>query len=232
MINSLFYKFIKIEPESVRTLIKAELKELSLLGTILVAAEGINGNVIGSSEQVDKFKSFLISHFGFENIDFKDTPSEGNDFDKIRVRVAPQIIRTKVWDCNLENKAQYIEPAELKDNLGKVILFDCRKQSEYDEGHFEGALAPGVERFADFPQSVKSLENFKDSTIVTYCTGGIRCEKASAYLKENGFSKVYQLKGGILRYMKEVGDSGWTGACMVFDNRKRILPDGKVLGSG
>jgi len=229
MKNILFYKYVELEnlPELKEKLL-SRARELGLLGKILIASEGINGCVSGENENIDAYTFFLSRIKGFEDIEYKEADTPQHTFKKVFVRIRKEIVTLK-QDTNLKNKAAYIEPQEFKELLEKeeVILVDARNNYESKIGRFKNAICPDIEVFSEWPQAVKDLEEMKNKTIVTYCTGGIRCEKASAYMVEQGFKNVRQLHGGIIRYGQEVGDDHWEGKCFVFDRRGAVNIDPK-----
>lgn len=223
MQNILFYYFQEQDNlEELREQLFNKCQELELLGKILIAKEGINGCVTGEVENTQQ----LIEHLKkiYTAIEFKITETTKHDFHKLFVRIRPEII-TFNQEVKMDKKGQYIEPQDLKKELdsGKeIVMIDGRNNYESKIGKFKGAIAPDVDIFSNFPAAIKELEQFKDKSIVTYCTGGIRCEKLSAYMREQGFKDVRQLHGGIIRYGQEVGNAHWEGSCFVFDDRLAI----------
>lgn len=229
MKNILFYKYQTLKDlKDLKEHLLAEAKKRKLLGKVLIAKEGINGCVSGEDKQIEEYKKIITNIQGLEDIEFKEADTKHHNFKKIFVRIRQEIVTLKT-NTKLENKADYIEPQELKELLAQedVILIDARNNYESKIGRFKNAICPDIEIFSDWPKAVKQLEHLKDKKIVTYCTGGIRCEKASAYLKEQGFNDVKQLHGGIIRYGQEVGDFAWEGKCFVFDKRGAINIDPK-----
>ena len=222
--NVLFYQFTPIsDPQQLREEHKQLAEELGLLGKVLFSDEGVNGNVSGTKQATKQYMEFLEEQF--PGMDFKVGNTPEHNFNKMVVKVRPEIITLKE-DVDLSKKAPYIKPQELKellDNNEDVILLDTRNAYEADFGTFKGAVVPDVNVFKDFPEFVKNnLSEHKDKTIVTFCTGGIRCEKATAWMAQEGFSNVKQLQGGILTYGKEVGGAHWSGECFVFDERLAV----------
>ena len=221
MKNILFYKYIEIE--KIEAFQKEQLKictSLKLKGKILVAEEGINGCVSGRDENVEKYKKILTQDKRFSDIVFKDGDANQHTFKKMFVRVRKEIITSK-FGIQLKNKAPYVEPKQLKewlDNNEDLIMVDARNDYETHVGKFKNAVDPNIQVFTQWPKILNMLKD-KNKKIVTYCTGGIRCEKASAVLIENGFKNVFQLHGGILTYGKECGNAHWEGKCFVFDER-------------
>ncbi len=228
MKNILFYKFIPIEGvKSFRDRQHQLCADLGLFGKVVIAKEGINGCLSGMEECVDDYKKETMEELG--EIEFKETLASDQDFRKLWVKIKPQIITTRHWDAKIENKGDYIEPEELKELLDdgeEIVLVDARNEFEHEMGHFKGSIHSDIKKFSEFPKLAEKLNEFKGKKIVTYCTGGIRCEKASAYLKEKGFSNVYQLHGGIIKYGQKVGPGHWEGKCFVFDKRETVGLDG------
>ena len=219
----LFYKYVLIEsPQTFRAEHLTVCNEIGLKGRILVAKEGINGSVSGTQEQTEQYKSFICSDSRFADIIFKEETGISNPFKKMAVKVKKEIVNFGV-DVNLNNTGEHITPKEFLDiyNLhDDVLIVDVRNEYESHVGKFKGATTLHIQTFREFPQkALEILGEKKDKKIVMYCTGGIRCEKASAYLKENGFKDVSQLNGGILTFGKEFPDSVWEGKCFVFDKR-------------
>ncbi len=225
--NLLFYKYVRIsDPEGFRDDHRVLCKSLGLLGKIIVSGEGINGSVSGSVEDTQTYMDTLRADDRFSDIDFKEGFADAHTFNKMIVRVRPQIVTFGV-DVDISKKADYIEPEELKQLIdsGDVILLDARNKYEAQVGTFKDAIVPDINVFKDFHNWVDDNMHLKDKPIVTFCTGGIRCEKASAYLKEKGFTNVKQLHGGIITYGKKCGSAHWDGSCFVFDQRHAIPLD-------
>ena len=221
---SSFYKYIKIEnPAELQSEIIGLCGSLDLKGRILVGEEGINGSVCGSEEYIKKFQREITKNPLFSNIQFKNQHSTAQVFRKLFVRVRKEIVHFGI-EVDLKKTVPFITPKQLNELIEKddIILLDARNNYETKIGKFRNALALDIKNFRDFPNSIKSIEGLKSKKIVTYCTGGIRCEKASAFLKENGFGNVMQLKGGILAYGSEFPDNYWEGKCFVFDERLAI----------
>ncbi|MNH95537.1 putative rhodanese-related sulfurtransferase [compost metagenome] len=227
----LFYKFVNIEdPEAFTAEHLQYCKELGIKGRILIAKEGINGTLSGTVEQTEKYMADLRANPLFEDIVFKIDESEGHAFKKLFVRYRQELVTFRVDDRELDpNKisGKRLSPKEWHDTLERddVIVIDGRTDYEYDIGHFRGAIRPEVESFREFPEWIKeNLSEHKDKTILTYCTGGIRCEKLSGYLLTEGFKDVAQLEGGIVTYSKDPEVQGrlFDGKCYVFDERISI----------
>ena len=219
----LFYKFTEIEsPEEFAATHQEYCRSERLLGKVLVAKEGINGSVSGSKDQIERYKSELTSYEQFSDITFKEETSSFSPFKKMIVRVKKEIIRMDK-ELNLNETGKYITPQELLklyESGESFIMLDTRNNYESRGRQVQKMLfTPDIENFRDFPEALKEFHDKKDKKIVTYCTGGIRCEKATAYMVEQGFTDVYQLKDGIINFCQEYPDTLWEGKCFVFDQR-------------
>ncbi len=196
--------------------------ELNLLGLIIVASEGLNGTVSGLTENCEKYMQLVKSDPRFADIDFKVEAADEPVFTKLHVRFKPEIVHSELTHINPRKKTgTHLAPAEFKKlkNDPNVVLLDVRSNYEHKLGKFKNAVTLDIENFRDFPDKISEIEKYKNKKIVTYCTGGIKCEKASAYLLEQGFDNVYQLHGGIIKYGLEAGGEDFEGKCYVFDNR-------------
>ena len=222
---SSFYKYVKIENPAEFQKKHLELcSSLGLKGRILVGDEGINGSVYGTRELIENYKVELRKNNLFSDIEFKEQISEKIAFRKMFVRVRKEIVYSGL-NIDLKNTAEFIEPLKLKewlDNNEDIVLVDMRNDYEAKIGKFRNAITLNIQNFRELPNTLNQIKNLKDKKIVTYCTGGIRCEKASAFLAENGFNDIYQLKGGILKFGEEYPDTYWEGKCFVFDDRIAI----------
>lgn len=228
----LFYKYVNIEnPEKFMKEHLAYCKELGLLGRILVANEGINGSVCGTEEQTETYKKHMLADGRFNGMQFKEDLGTMYPFKKMVIKIKPEIVRFGV-DVDLKNTGKHISPEEflkLYENKEDVVILDARNNYEWKAGKFRDAVTLDIENFRDFPQATDKLAHLKDKKVVMYCTGGIRCEKASAYLVEKGFRDVSQLDGGILTFAKKYPDTTWEGTCFVFD--KRLISAVNTTGS-
>ncbi|MES2734062.1 MAG: rhodanese-related sulfurtransferase [Bacteroidota bacterium] len=197
----------------------------NLRGRIIVAAEGLNGTVSGLAADCEKYMEHLKADLRFAKIDFKVDQYDSNAFQKLHVRVKSEIVHGDLPHIDPNQRTGiHLAPAEfkkLKDEEDVVIL-DVRSNYEHHLGKFKNAVTLDIDHFREFPEKVKELEQFKDKKILTYCTGGIKCEKASAFLLEQGFENVYQLHGGIIKYGMEEGGEDFEGKCYVFDNRVAV----------
>lgn len=229
ILNLSGYKFIKLNKLSqLCEQLRAICQNNTLLGTILLAEEGINISLAGTKDNIENFLANLHS-LGFSDIDFKFTYSDFIPFEKLVVKVREEIVTFAVQDIvPQEQTGKYISATELKswfDEKKDFYLMDVRNQCEITEGQFEHDqfIDLKIDHFRDFAAASKNLSSeLKQKTLVMYCTGGIRCEKASALLIKEGFEKVYQLEGGILKYFAECGKKHYKGKCFVFDNRIAI----------
>ena len=230
----LFYQFADIEnPEDFIENQLSFCTNQGLLGKILVAKEGINGSLSGSKEQIEKYKEYLSAQDQFADINFKEEISTFHPFKKMIVKQKKEIIRMD-QDLDLNKRGKYISPKELKElyeSDEEFIIFDTRNNYESDVGKFKNAITPDIDTFRDFPEALKSLEDKKDKKIITYCTGGIRCEKATSYMIQEGFTNVYQLENGIINFCQQFPNTYWEGKCFVFDQRllSHVDPDAEPI---
>jgi UPF0176 protein len=219
----LYYCYTKIEdPEAFRQEHHLYCIENRLLGRIIIAGEGINGTISGLKADCEKYMADLHADPRFAHTEFKIEPYETHAFQKLNVRVKDEIVHSGLKHINPnERTGEYLEPDEFKKMKDEedVVIVDVRSNYENNVGKFKNAIAFDIDNFRDFPEKVEELEKYKDKKIITYCTGGIKCEKASAYLLEKGFKNVYQLHGGIIKYGIEEGGEDFEGKCYVFDNR-------------
>lgn len=223
----LYYQYVPIEdPESFAAEHLKFCKDLELKGRILVAVEGINGTVSGTIEQTEKYMEAMHNDPRFADMVFKIDEHDGHAFKKMHVRPREEIVSLRLEDDinPLETTGNYLSPKEFFEAMQEedTVVIDARNDYEYDLGHFRGAIRPEIETFRELPDWIKeNKEQFKDKKVLTYCTGGIRCEKFSGWLLEEGFEDVSQLHGGIVSYGKdpEVQGELWDGQCYVFDNR-------------
>ncbi len=217
-----FYKFKKIKN------LKKNKKELqsyfikfSIRGTIILSLEGINGSIYYINRKLNLMLNIIKKKLKFNNFDSKNlSTSNFQPFHRGKVKIKKEVVPMgiKIFKRKLKN---HIEPKKWNKLIKKknTLLIDSRKPFEYNVGTFKGSVNPQVNNFRQFPEYLKKLS--KDQPIAMFCTGGIRCEKASVYLEKKGFSNVYQLKGGIINYLKKIkkNRSLWKGECYVFDNR-------------
>jgi len=221
-----FYKFISLtEIDELKLMFLKYCNAQKIKGTILLASEGVNATISGSREAIDGFYNFTKGIPLLTDLEFKESFCEYQPFKKMKVRIKKEIVTFKVENLNLSNRGQYLN-SEQWDKLitsKDVMVIDTRNDYEIDYGSFKNAIDPKTKNFSDFPDWVEqNLSNeHKDKTILMYCTGGVRCEKSTAYLKQLGFNNVFHLKGGILKYLEESKNKNnlWHGSCYVFDDR-------------
>lgn len=227
----LFYKYIDFaEPEKFQSEHLAFCESNDIKGRIWISAEGINATVSGLEENVEKYKAEIRKYPEFADIWFKEDKHHEHAFNKIHVRLKKEIVNASFGDVDLSKTARRLKPEELNQfyESGKdFIIIDTRNDYESVIGKFKNAITPRMDTFRDWPRVVEELKEHKNKTIVTYCTGGIRCEKASALLVENGFKDVYQMNGGIWNYITQHPDKYWEGSVFVFDERRIVTPNTK-----
>lgn len=223
----LYYLYVPLEnPEEFAKEHLAFCQSINLKGRILVANEGINGTLSGLTEDTEKYIAHMRADERFKDIFFKIDPSEEQAFKKMFVRPRPELVSLSLEDDidPLELTGAYLSPKEFKEAIldEDTVVIDARNDYEYDLGHFKGAVRPDIRSFRELPQWIRdNKEEFMDKRVVTYCTGGIRCEKFSGWLVREGFKDVGQLHGGIATYGRdpEVQGELWDGAMYVFDER-------------
>lgn len=227
---SSFYKFVEIRDYyELSDCLKSWGEKLNLRGTILVAPEGINGTISGQSKSVERILEIIKSDVRFSDLESKVSFHEKNPFQRWKVKVKKEILTFEAPEADPTRKVGiYVAPKAWNDLIKQpdVLLIDTRNKYEIAIGAFPNAIDPQTANFADFKKFVVSkLKNAGEKKIAMYCTGGIRCEKASAYLLSRGFKEVYHLKGGVLKYLEEINqnDSLWNGACFVFDERVSVM---------
>ncbi|MDB5268057.1 MAG: sulfurtransferase [Hymenobacter sp.] len=222
----LYYCYTPLEnPEQFRDEHHRLCLALDLRGRIIVAAEGLNGTVSGTRESCAAYMAAVKADPRFAALEFKIDDVEAHTFQKLHVRVKSEIVHSSLHHVRPHEKTgQHLSPEEFKalKDRDDVVVVDVRSDYEYNLGRFKNAVTLDIENFRDFPDRVERLKEFKDKKILTYCTGGVKCEKASAYLLEQGFENVYQLHGGIIKYGIEAGGEDFDGQCYVFDNRVAV----------
>ena len=209
-----------------RRIIREEMAALGIKGTLILAEEGFNSTIAGRPNAISEFVGLLETIFETK-IAFKSSYSDDPPFRKIDVKIKPEIVTLKQPVDISKGVGTHVSPKDWNDLISSpdVILLDTRNDYEFNTGTFEGALNPKTEKFSDLPDFVeKNLSEHKDKKIAMFCTGGIRCEKFAPYMLAQGFREVYQLEGGILKYLEEVApdNSKWRGECYVFDTRVTV----------
>lgn len=222
----LFYKYVKIDQPEIFCINHRKLcEELNLKGRIIIANEGINATVEGEKVNTDKYIDILKLDERFKDIKFKISESDGTNFPKLSCKVRDEIVSLNLGEDDFdpnEITGKYISAEELHDwiHSGKEFyIVDMRNEYEHKVGHFKNSVLPPLSNFRDLSKIIDTLEQLKDKTVVTVCTGGVRCEKASGYLVKKGFKDVYQLKDGIVTYMEKYPNEDFLGLLYVFDGR-------------
>ncbi len=234
-VNIAAYKFITFNDTAEKRAEFLEIcNQLQLKGTILLTPEGINMFLAGLRENIDQYLTWLRADARFADIEVKESFSEQQPFTRMLVKLKAEIITMKHPLIKPElGRAPFVEAKTLKrwldqghdDNGKPVVMLDTRNAFEVDVGTFDNTIDYRIEKFTEFPAVVAAhQEDLQDKTIVTFCTGGIRCEKAAIHMQEIGITDVYQLEGGILKYFEECGGAHYTGDCFVFDYRTALNP--------
>ncbi|MBT0571067.1 sulfurtransferase [Curvibacter sp. CHRR-16] len=243
ILNISAYKFVPIpDAADLRDLLQAKATELELKGSILVAEEGLNLFVAGPEAAVRDFVAVLHADSRFADLEPKESWSERQPFRKMLVKVKREIIRMNHPAIRpAEGRAPAVPPATVKrwldqghDDEGRpVVTLDTRNAFEVDYGTFEGAIDWRITKFSEFPDALQAHKaDLEGKTVVSFCTGGIRCEKAAIYMQDAGLDHVYQLEGGILKYFEETGGAHYKGDCFVFDGREALAPDLTARSNG
>lgn len=235
IVNIAAYKFITFDDTvEQRPRFQAMCAELALKGTILLSPEGINLFLAGARDSIDHFLGWLRSDTRFSDLAVKESQSEKQPFNRMLVRLKLEIITMNHPLIKPElGRAPVVTAAVLKrwldqghDDAGKpVVMVDTRNAFEVDVGTFENTIDYRISKFSEFPEIIaQHQQELNDKTVVTFCTGGIRCEKAAIHMQNMGYNSVYQLEGGILKYFEEVGGAHYQGDCFVFDHRTALNP--------
>lgn len=232
----LFYKFVPIsDPESVMFWQRSLCEKLQLKGRILISKHGINGTLGGEIQNLKYYTRAMKEHSLFGDIVWKWSDGDGSEFPKLKVKVKSEIVAFDAPDeivvgkNGVENGGKHLKPAQLhklvEEKGDSVIFYDGRNAYEAKIGKFKNTIVPNVATSRDFKKDIEDgeISKHKDQPIVTYCTGGIRCEILSAMMKNRGYKEVYQIDGGIVKYGEKFGDDGlWEGKLFVFDNRMKM----------
>jgi UPF0176 protein len=241
ILNISTYKFVPLNDTSaLKELLHARAEALNLKGTILLAEEGINLFLAGPADDVRGFIRQLHADARFADIVPKESWSASQPFRKMLVKVKREIIRMNHPTIRpAEGRAPAVDAHTAKrwldqghDDEGRpVVTLDTRNTYEVDEGTFTGAIDWRLNKFTEFPDAVQAhMAELADKTVISFCTGGIRCEKAAIYMRESGLPHVYQLEGGILKYFEETGGAHYEGGCFVFDERRALAADLRTVG--
>jgi UPF0176 protein len=229
----LYYHFTPLEdPEAIRLWQWSLCEQLNLKGRILISRHGINGTVGGELKDVKRYIKVTRSYPGFKNMEFKWSEGTGNDFPRLRVRVRDEIVafgtpdELKVDENGVIGGGVHLKPQQVNDLVAErgddVVFFDGRNHYEAKIGRFKNAIVPDTRTTHDFVTELESgkYDHLKKKPIITYCTGGVRCEILSVLMKNRGFEEVYQIDGGVVRYGERFGNQGlWEGSLYIFDNR-------------
>ena len=233
------YKFVEIDDLlSLQSNLYKICEKNNIMGTILIANEGINGTISGKTNEINQTISLLKSDKRFTNIEIKYSSTDKQPFHRMKVRLKKEIVTIGLPEINPNKKVgTYVKPDDWNDLISdpNVVVIDTRNKYETKIGSFQNALDPETSSFREFPDWVKKFKSSKENAnkkIAMFCTGGIRCEKASSLMKEEGFEDVYHLQGGILKYLETIDkeNSLWNGECFVFDQRV-CLTDELEVGS-
>lgn len=235
VVNIAAYRFVALNDLPA---LKAQLHEAAaaqhLKGTILLAPEGINLFMSGAAGAIAAFLQVLDADARFANLKLKRSLSLAQPFKKLLVKIKPEIITLRQPQVNPSlTPAPSVAPTRLKawldqghDDAGRpLVLLDTRNAFEFEHGSFVGAVHPEIDKFSDYPAAVGALGDFSGKTVVTFCTGGIRCEKAAPWMLQAGYQNVVQLDGGILQYFEDCGSAHYSGECFVFDERRTLDGD-------
>lgn len=230
--NIIGYRFVALDEDAIPALRAAmyqKTRELGIKGTVILSHEGINIYVAASDAMIAAFINYLNTFPEFKAIWFKVTYSEKQPYKKMLIKHKAALIPMDEGHVEpAKHTAPYLSPEELKkwyDEGKDMVLIDARNDYESRVGTFDNAVELNIKDFREFPKAVDALpEEYKDKTVVTFCTGGIRCEKAAALMEEKGFKEVYQLKGGIIHYFEQCQGEHWKGDCFMFDQRIAINP--------
>lgn len=221
----LYYKYVQLKDPK-RFLIEHRqlCQRLGLTGRILVAEEGLNGTVCGTVDQAEQYKQALWAMSDFQDIEFKEHDYHDNPFAKLKIKYRPELVALGRNDITAADATQHLSPQEWHALASQpdAIVLDVRNQYESKIGKFKQAITPEISNFRELPAWLQKHQELKNKKVLIYCTGGIRCEKASAVLKQSGVAEVYQLHGGIINYGKVIPDGLWEGSCFVFDQRMAV----------
>ncbi|OWZ25534.1 oxygen-dependent tRNA uridine(34) hydroxylase TrhO [Wolbachia endosymbiont of Wuchereria bancrofti] len=232
-----FYHFVKLSNYyDMKDEIKAACDNVELKGTILLAEEGINATISGERNAINKIFNFLRSDYRLKDLTWKESAAKYQPFSKMKVRLKREIVNLGVSNFDTSLRGKYIDPDHWDDFISQpdVLVIDTRNEYEVKLGKFKNAINPYTQCFREFPQWAKSFSKNKNLKVAMYCTGGIRCEKSTAYMKSLGFNDVYHLKGGILSYLERTHNKNgnWEGECFVFDDRiainSSLAPSNKI----
>ncbi|MAD06505.1 MAG: hypothetical protein CMP86_03720 [Gammaproteobacteria bacterium] len=226
-----FYKFIPVtDPEARVEELQQLGEQLGVVGTILLAEEGVNGTIVAETDSLDAMARALEQAFGAMTFKYSDLDQSGIGFHRFKVCIKREIVSFGVAGLDLQKTGEHVDGARWNELLAdpEVLVIDTRNHYEIDIGTFENAVSPDTDNFREFPQWIEdNIDPTKQRKVAMFCTGGIRCEKASALVAQHGVEEVYQLNGGILQYLEDTPaeQSRWQGECFVFDQRVSVNHD-------
>jgi UPF0176 protein len=230
----LYYIYTHIEDPDTLRLEQLELcEQLNLKGRIIIGHEGLNGTVGGLRADTQAYIDACAKHPILGKMLFKRSDGIQDAFPKLNIKVRPEIVGAKLGNDDLhptQITGKYLAPEELHawyENGEEFTVIDMRNSYEYKFGHFRNSIDPGMRRFEELPKKLADLEEFRNKKVLTVCTGGVRCEKASGYLVKKGFENVYQLEGGMVSYMEKFPGQNFDGSLFVFDGRKTMHFNGE-----
>ncbi len=236
----LFYKYVHIEhPKQIQKWLAQLCANFGFKGRILLGTEGINATLGGSVEYVERFKEVMSAHPLFGGIDFKQSPCSAEDFPRMQIKIRTEIVTLGISpeELTVADGGKHLTPAQTHDLISKkpdnLVILDARNMVEWKVGAFEGAIKPDIEQFRQLPDYIKAhADDFAGKQVLMYCTGGIRCERASAVVKKyTNAQEVYQIEGGIHRYAEQFPDGYFRGKNYVFDGRVSVRVNEDVLAS-
>jgi predicted sulfurtransferase len=236
----LFYKYVPIEyPKQILKWQHKLCTDFGLKGRILLAHEGINATLGGTAELIERYKQIMNANPLFEDIDYKESIGSADDFPRLQITVKNTIVNMGIDPEKLTaaQGGRHLSAQEVHDLLSQqnkdLVIIDTRNDYEYAIGRFTNAINPDIKNFREFPEYIdRNIDMFKDKQVLMYCTGGVRCERATAYLKEKDVAKeVYQIKGGIHRYVEQFPDGHFRGKNYVFDKRLALKVNDDILAS-
>jgi len=233
----LYYKYVTItNPQEIMLWLRGLCTRLNLKGRIIIGTEGINGTVGGSAEEIESFKAAFLAHPLFGDVDLKESPGSAADFPRLSIKVRNEIVALGINPDQLTaaDAGERLSPEDvhlLIENNKDLVILDTRNDYESRIGAFRNAVTPTLKSFRDFPRYIDdNLEKFKDKEVLMYCTGGIRCERATAYLNVKKVAKkVYHINGGICRYVEQYPDGFFRGKNYVFDDRIALKVNDDIL---
>lgn len=236
----LFYKYVDIQyPKRILKWQRQICTDLNLTGRILIGHEGINGTVGGETDAIERYKAIMNANPLFTDIDFKESPGDASYFPKMEIKVKNEVVHLGVdpEKLTIKDGGEHLEPDQvhelLKSKPDDLVILDTRNNYEWKIGKFTDAITPDIDNFRALPEYIDShLEQFKDKQVLMYCTGGIRCERATAYLNQKQVAKkVFQIKGGIVRYCEKYPEGFFRGKNYVFDRRVAVKINDDVLSN-